>query len=105
MIPPVTPGIREINPDAEAEKLAEARKRQRTPADDASDDILIGITDGKPVATAALQVLPPWRAVLLARVADKAGIGLERGTLAQLVAEARAVTGTGVLGAWWERVA
>jgi hypothetical protein len=38
---------------------------------------------------------------MVARVAAKAGISLERGTLGQLVAEARSVTGAGFVGDWW----
>lgn len=67
------------------------------------DECLIAITDGYPLPTTALLGLPPWRAVLLARVADRAGIGLEAGTLDQLVAEASKVGGAGRLGKWWER--
>jgi hypothetical protein len=69
----------------------------------AQDDCLIAIDDGCPLPVARLRVLPPWRAVLVARVANRAGVSLERGTLGQLVAEARAVTGSGELGDWWER--
>lgn len=67
------------------------------------DDCLIAISDGDPLPTAALLALPPWRAVLLARVADRAGVRLEQGTLPQLVAEASAVGGEGRLGEWWQR--
>ncbi|MGH9095292.1 MAG: hypothetical protein ACRDXE_09040 [Acidimicrobiales bacterium] len=69
------------------------------------DDCLLAITDGNPLPTKDLRTLPPWRAVMLARVAAKAGVGLERGTLDQLVAEASAVGGRGVLGDWWKRAA
>ena len=70
---------------------------------DHQDDCLIAIEDGDPLPVRALRSLPPWRAVLMARVAEKAGIGLERGSVVQLVAEAWAVTGAGTLGNWWER--
>ena len=43
----------------------------------ASDDCLLAITDGHPIPTKALQALPPWRAVMLARVAAKAGAPVE----------------------------
>lgn len=67
------------------------------------DDCLLAITDGDPVPTRALLALPPWRAVLMARVAAKAGVPLEQGTVEQIVAEAAAVGGHGVLGQWWTR--
>lgn len=72
----------------------------------AQDDCLIAITDGRPLPADALSALPPWRAVLCARVAAKAGVGLERGTLEQLVSEAEAVTRSldgAALGEWWMR--
>lgn len=67
------------------------------------DDLLIAIQDGEPLKTEILRKLPPWRAFLIACVADKAGTGLEHGTLDQLNAEAKAVTGAGTLGEWWKR--
>jgi hypothetical protein len=69
------------------------------------DDLLISIEDGKPLASSKLQRLPPWRAVMVARLAEKAGIAMEQGAVSQIVAEARAVGGDGVLGKWWEREA
>lgn len=71
--------------------------------DAAQDDCLIAIEDGHRLPAAKLKLLPPWRAVLIAHVADRAGIGLERGTLSQLLAEARAADGGGELGDWWNR--
>jgi hypothetical protein len=67
------------------------------------DDCLIAITDGKPVPTRALKALPPWRAVLMARVAAKAGVPLEHGSVTELVAEARRVGGGGRLAEWWQQ--
>ncbi|MGH8921886.1 MAG: hypothetical protein ACRD0H_26685 [Actinomycetes bacterium] len=67
------------------------------------DDCLLAVEDGKPVPAGPLGHLPPWRAVMVARIAAKAGVPLERGTVGQLAAEARAVTGSGTLGPWWER--
>lgn len=61
------------------------------------DQCLIAITDGRPLPAASIAQLPPWRAVLIARVADKAGIPLEGGTLDDLVAEASRVGGEGDL--------
>lgn len=69
----------------------------------AQDDLLIAIEDGSPLPTTRLKALPPWRAVMLARVAARAGVGLEEGTLDQLAAEAREVKGDGTLGDWWNR--
>lgn len=67
------------------------------------DDCLLAIEDGNPVPAAKLGKLPPWRAVMIARIAEKAGVPLERGTAAQVHAEASAVGGAGTLGQWWER--
>jgi len=61
------------------------------------DECLIAITDGYPLPARAVAALPPWRAVLVGRVAEKAGIPIEGGTLEQLVAEARRVGGEGAL--------
>jgi hypothetical protein len=69
----------------------------------AQDDCLVAIEDDSPLPTGALQKLPPWRAVLLARVARKAGVQLEEGTLDQLIDEARRSGGTHALGDWWAR--
>jgi len=67
------------------------------------DDCLLAIEDGNPVLAAKLGKLPPWRAVMLGRIARKAGVPLERGTVDQLHAEAREVGGAGTLGQWWNR--
>jgi hypothetical protein len=61
------------------------------------DRCLIDIEDGRPLRADVLQHLPPWRAVLLARVAERAGIPLEGGTVEQLRAEAARVGGDGTL--------
>jgi len=61
------------------------------------DDCLIAITDGKPVPARTLAELPPWRAVLMARVANKAGVPIEGGSLDELILEASRVGGTGAL--------
>ncbi len=61
------------------------------------DSCLIAITDERPVPARDLGKLPPWRAVLIARVAERAGIPLEGGTLDELIAEARRVGGEGTL--------
>lgn len=71
----------------------------------AQDDCLIAMENRKPVPVAKLQALPPWRAVALARIADQAGLALERGTVEQIAAEAREVGGDGTLGDWWLREA
>lgn len=67
----------------------------------AQDDCLIAIEDGNPLKVDILQRIPPWRARLLASVAKKAGISLEKGTYEQLAAEAKKVGGNGKLGEWW----
>ena len=67
------------------------------------DDCLIDIEDGHPLRADRLLKLPPWRAVLVARVAQRAGVPLEKGTVEQLIAEARTVGGSGKLGNYWER--
>lgn len=70
---------------------------------DLEDDCWLAIEDGEPIPADKLAGLPPWRAVTIARIAAKAGVPLERGTVGQLHAEARAVGGAGTLGPWWER--
>lgn len=65
------------------------------------DDVLLAIADGGLILTSSLQALPPWRAVLLARVGIHAGAALQNGTYDQLSAAARKVGGDGVLGDWW----
>jgi hypothetical protein len=76
------------------------------------DDCLIALENGSPLPTAALQALPPWRAVMLARIAVALGgvPALEDGTLAQIEGEAKSVmrnaeleAGQQVLGDWWTR--
>lgn len=61
------------------------------------DKCLIAIMEGRAVPARSLAQLPPWRAVLIARVAEKADIPLEGGTLDDLVAEAKRVGGQGTL--------
>jgi len=61
------------------------------------DHCLIAITDGRPVPSADLYALPPWRAVLIAGVAERAGVPLEHGTVQALREQARRVGGDGVL--------
>jgi hypothetical protein len=67
------------------------------------DDLLLSITDCKALESAKLQKLPPWRAFMIACVAEQAGIPLEHGTVDQIQAEAREKTGAGILGDWWKR--
>lgn len=69
----------------------------------AQDDCFFAIVEGRPMPARSLKQLPPWRAVMLAEVAARAGVGLELGTLAQLTAEAAAAGATGKLGDWWKR--
>jgi hypothetical protein len=76
------------------------------------DDCLIAMEDGKPLPTYSLRALPAWRAVMLARAGVRHSV-LERGTLAQIVAEAEDVAGGSrlpprrgggeKLGEWWKR--
>lgn len=63
---------------------------------DAQDECLIAITDGGPFPWKHCRRLPPWRAVLIARVALKAGM-VKPGAVEDLVEEARSVGGTGRL--------
>lgn len=62
------------------------------------DRILLAATDGYDIPLESIRALPPWRAVLLVRVATKAGAKIERGyTLDALVAAAVAAGGAGTL--------
>lgn len=60
------------------------------------DDILINIEDGKRITKAMLKKLPPWRARVLAHIAERAGCPMEV-THEEVRAEARRVGGEGVL--------
>ncbi len=60
------------------------------------DDCLIAITDGKPLPQRSLRALPPLRAVMIARVAVKAGV-MPQSELDDLIKEARLVGGDGRL--------
>lgn len=60
------------------------------------DDCLIAISEGKQPRIETLVKLPPWRAVLIARVANRAGVLSEKWVDA-LVEEARNVGGSGTL--------
>jgi hypothetical protein len=66
----------------------------------AMDDIMLSAQDGRPIPTAAVDQLPPWRAVLYVSMALRAGGSLEQGDLEQLKAAAKAVTGYAPVG-WW----
>lgn len=65
------------------------------------DDLLISITDRRPLPTRLLRALPPYRALMIARIACQAGVGLEQGDVDQLAAEAARVGGGQRLGDWW----
>lgn len=60
------------------------------------DDCLLAITEGKALPNDKLRNLPPWRAVMIARVAEKAGV-MSATQVERLVAEAREVGGNGRL--------
>jgi hypothetical protein len=62
------------------------------------DVVLIAITDHKKIPMDRLRELPPWRAVLMARVAEIAG-AMTRAEVDDLVREAREVGGAGHLAA------
>lgn len=64
------------------------------------DDCLLAITAGKPIPSDRLRRLPPWRAVMIARVAAKAGITVGDGSTAEsLVGETLALNGAAHLAA------
>ena len=60
------------------------------------DYVLLAITDGKDIPMDRLRSLPPWRAVMLARVAVACG-AMDADTLNRLVGEAKDVGGAGTL--------
>lgn len=70
---------------------------------DAQDTCLIAIKDGTSIPVNVLRRIPPERAALIAVVASKAGIRLERGTYEQVRVEAGEVGARGILGDWWLR--
>ena len=63
------------------------------------DDCLISITDHRPLPAQSLRALPPWRAVLIARIANLAGITTtdDGHDLDEIVLEAQIVGGSGAL--------
>lgn len=61
------------------------------------DDCLLAIADGEPLPPDALRKLPPWRAVMLARIARNAGVVTDL-ELSILTTEAREVGGLGGSG-------
>jgi hypothetical protein len=63
----------------------------------AQDICLIAIEDGNPVPARHLRTLPPWRAVLIARVAERASVPIEGGTVEELRLEAYRVGAEGTL--------
>ncbi len=67
-----------------------------------TDECLIAIQDRRSIPTKALKALPPWRARMLADVAERAGVKLEHGTAQQIKDEALRVGGSGRLGDWWK---
>lgn len=69
----------------------------------AQDDVLMRIDDGEPILASLFQRLPPLRAALLARIAITAGGDVDRGTLEQVIAEAKEVGGNGKLGDFWTK--
>lgn len=62
------------------------------------DDCLIAIQDGRPIPEQSLRLLPPWRAVLMADVAVRAGC-FPAEAAASLRQEAIEIGGTGTLSA------
>ena len=78
--------------------MSEERPRERDEIFALQDNVLISITDGK-MDHKSLRMLPPWRAVLLARVAHMAG-AMSRELRDRVVKEARDVGGTGQLRSW-----
>lgn len=62
----------------------------------AQDDVLIGLSEGR-LDQVAMRKLPPWRAMLLARVAVKANL-MPPLQLEVMRRSANHVGGTGVLG-------
>jgi hypothetical protein len=60
------------------------------------DEVLIAVTDDKPIPMDALRSLPPWRAVLLARALAKGNL-LPQSAVNLLVRQAARVGGDGRL--------
>ena len=66
----------------------------------AQDDVLVALTTNPPrlgqEERAAMRTLPPWRAVMMARLAVSCGV-MDRAELDALIDEAREVGGAGTL--------
>lgn len=60
------------------------------------DDCLVDIADGKQINETKLRLLPPWRAVLIANIAVKAG-AMAQEAYEKLKAQAAEVGGKGTL--------
>lgn len=62
------------------------------------DDCLIAISEGKQIPAEKLRQLPPWRAVLIARVGESGYSGISDGTtIDELINEAVSARGQGKL--------
>lgn len=87
--------MKEQNENEDTRRYAEHVKKHSDLLAD-QDDCLIAISDGKSPSKRALYSLPPWRAVLIARVAVRAGVMTEE-EVREMVEQARRVGGEGTL--------
>lgn len=68
---------------------------------DAQNTLLKAIADGRPLMTDILMRTPPDRAAILVRIAERAGVPLERGTYSQILEACELAGSDGKLVAWW----
>lgn len=68
----------------------------------AQDDLILAATEDRPLPTAAIDVLPPWRARMVVQMLLRAGATLQDGTpdLLDTAASAAARVNPGAKG-WW----
>ena len=87
--------------DGVMENLAQAQKRmdRHNELMMYQDACLVAMSEGRRPPRDKLVGLPPWRAVLIARIALEAGLMADE-ELHNLVAEAREVAGNGVIVNW-----
>lgn len=88
-------------PEATVTDAANSCCLRRAEMEWATDDIVIGVMHGRPIATDAIDRLPPWRAVAYVQFAMQLpGAQMEHGDLDQLLESARKAGGYARPG-WW----
>jgi hypothetical protein len=69
---------------------------------DAMDDAMLALESHRRIPTEVLQRLPPWRAVMVAKLGIMAGFPLFMGSLEQMRRWAYKHSDAETMGNWWE---